>query len=334
MTEPIQHHTVPAGYLSGFLAESESQLHVYTREGKHYRGKPESLSSQRYYHSVRRKDGTRDNSIEQLLANSVEPLGFASLRKLEQGKQLTQRDRAHLCVYMAIQLLRTPHMRGNFERTFAALLDQFARQGMRQPGVFEAALASKRDITPQEAERLAKEARDSYLKGHIQLQVKPEYSLLKMFEESDVYAEAMAVWKWEVVTTDESFITSDCPVHFASSSHAALLDPKAELHFPLTSNAFLIMRFAEAEDQLWSRLANAIPHKYLSGFKVWHNYIPHRQAAGAEVKELNKTTAAMAEKAIYVGSETNDFDAALSEESENIRFKVTAEGDELRLTLH
>lgn len=333
MTEPIQHHIVPAGYLSGFLTDGETQLHAYTRAQKHYRGKPESLCSQRYYHSVNKEDGTRDNSIEQLLANSVEPLGIASLRKLGQEQQLTQRDRAHLCVYMAIQLLRTPHMRGNYERTFEALLDHVARQGMRQPDLFEAAITSRRDMSRQEAERLAKEARDSYLKGRIQIQAKPEYSLLKMFEESDLYAKAMAVWKWGVVNTNDRFITSDCPVHFADSSHAALLDPKAELHFPLTSKTFLIMRFAETEDELWSRLASVIPQEHLSGFKVWHNYIPHREATNSEVKELNRITAMMAEKTIYVGSGTNEFDTILAEPSRNIKFKVTASHDELRLTL-
>ena len=55
MTEAAQHDTVPAGYLSGFLAQGDILLHVYTRDGKHFRGKPETLSSRRHYYSVQEK---------------------------------------------------------------------------------------------------------------------------------------------------------------------------------------------------------------------------------------------------------------------------------------
>jgi len=73
-------------------------LHVYTREGKYFRGKPNVLSSRRDYYAVRKGNGIRDNTVEQVLANDVEQGGIAALRKLADGVQISARDRASLCL--------------------------------------------------------------------------------------------------------------------------------------------------------------------------------------------------------------------------------------------
>lgn len=334
VTEAIQHHTVPAAYLSRFLAEGEALLHVYSRHGKHFRGAPNSLSSRRYYHSIHRKDGTRDNTVEQVLANDVEDSGVAALRKLAKEKGLSQEERANLCVYMAIQYLRTPHMRGNFEDTFARMLDHVTRERMRKSGPFAAELAVANDMETKAAERLAQRLKASYLSGKIRIEVKPEHSLLQVFLQSDVYAAAMANWTWELVTSSTAtFITSDCPVHFADNRHVALVDTKTVMHFPLTSKALLIMRFAEPEHTLWEKLSMIIPRCYLSGFVVWHNHVEFREAEKEEVEALNRVTASMSYTTIYVGSVTDDFNEVLSRPSENVQFKVRALGDELRVDL-
>ena len=310
------------------LNRGDSLLHVYSRDGSHYRGRPESLCSRRHYHSIRRNDGTRDNTVEQILANDVEADGIAALRKLASG-QLSQFERANLCVYMAIQYLRTPHMRGNFEETFARMLDHVIRRNMVSRDRF-AALMAEGKLRPE----LAGQLKALYLKGQIKLEVKPEFSLLEIFAQSDVYAAAMANWKWEVVTSSTApFITSDCPVHFAENRHVALMDPDAVLHFPLTAAAMLVMRFAEPEDKLWEQLSSIIPKRYLQGFVVWDNYVDHREARDGEVDELNIITVSMCENNIYVGTETNAFDEVLSAPSENVQLKVTTSRDEIRLTM-
>jgi Protein of unknown function (DUF4238) len=334
VAEPIQHHTVPAAYLAGFLAERETQLHVYSRDGKHFRGAPKSLSSRRHYHSIHRKDGTRDNTVEQILANDVEDSGIAGLRKLANLEDLSQDERATLCVYMAIQYLRTPHMRGNFEDTFARMLDHVTRERMRRSGSFAAELAAANNMEHRAAERLAERAKASYLSGKIKIEIKPEFSLLQVFQQSDVYAAAMANWNWEVLTSSRTnFITSDCPVHFADNRHIALVDSETVMHFPLTSKALLVMRFAEPEHILWEKLSMIIPRCYLSGFVVWHNHIESREAEKEEVDALNRITASMSCTTIYVGSDTDQFNEVLSQPSDNVQLKVSASGDTLRVDL-
>jgi hypothetical protein len=329
--EPIQHHTVPAAYLSGFLAERETQLHVYSRDGRHYRGAPNSLSSRRHYHSIHRNDGTIDNTVEQILANEVEDPGIAALRKLAKGENLSPGERSNLCVYMAIQYLRTPHMRGNFEDTFAKMLDHVAREAIRKDS---ATLAAANDAETKAEKRLAQQAKASYLSGKIRIEVKPELSLLEVFTQSDVYAVAMSNWTWEVVTSSTTnFITSDCPLHFADNRHIALVDTETVMHFPLTSKALLIMRFSEPEHILWEKLSTIIPRCYLSGFVVWHNQVEFREAEKEEVDALNRITASMSNTTIYVGSDTDDFNEVLSRPSENVQFKVSASGNQLRVDL-
>jgi Protein of unknown function (DUF4238) len=214
------------------------------------------------------------------------------------------------------------------------MLDHILRQGMAKPERFAAFLAAKNKLAPRAAEQLAKQAKVSYLAGRIRIEVKPELSLVHIFEHCDVYAEAMANWNWEVVSSPTpDFITGDCPVHFADKRHVALLDPETQLHFPLTSKALLIMRFAEPEQERWGKLSSIIPDAYLSGFIVWHNHVNRRAAENGEVDELNGITASMADTTIYVGSETNAFEAILSEPSQNVQLKVTASGEGLRIDL-
>ena len=62
--QPIQHHTVPAGYLRGFASPATPMLVVQTRDGKRYRKRPEELAVRRHYHSVRNPDGTIDPTPE------------------------------------------------------------------------------------------------------------------------------------------------------------------------------------------------------------------------------------------------------------------------------
>ena len=271
-----------------------------------------------------------------MLAEDVERPGIAALRKLTNREPLSQDERARLCVYMAIQILRTPHMRDNFEKSFETMLNHMARRIMNtgDPERFAAVLAEKNKMGVKAAERLARDAKAAYLRGQIKLEVKPELSLASVFEHCNVYAEAMANWKWEVVTSSTTdFITSDCPVHFADKRHLALMDPEIAFHFPLSSKALLVMQFAEPEDRLWEKLSKIIPDRYLAGFRVWHNYISYREAEAREVDELNRITASMAEKNIYLGSETEAFNTILAEPSQNVRMKITAAGDELRMDL-
>jgi len=124
--------------------------------------------------------------------------------------------------------LRTPHMRDNIEQSHARLMDGVTRSLITKKDAFAGLLAAQRRTNIKAAQKLAREMREAYLSGEIEVTVKPEFSLLAMFEHCSTYAEFMSLCRWEVITfPDESqLITSDCPVHFRSENHVALADPE------------------------------------------------------------------------------------------------------------
>ena len=165
--------------------------------------------------------------------------------------------------------------------------------------------------------------------------MKPEFSLLGMFEHCSTYAEFISLCRWEVVTFPDEFplITSDCPVHFRCENHIALADPETVMHFPLTGKNMLVMSAAESEESRRDKLCSMIPEPYVSGFVLWHNCVYYRQAAEEEAAQLNMTTASMCHEYVYCGDAADTLLPALRAPSKNVRFHVTREGDGFRLTL-
>jgi hypothetical protein len=95
----------------------------------------------------------------------------------------------------------------------------------------------------------------------------------------------------------------------------------------------LVMSAVEGEESLRDKLYSVIPERYVSGFVLWHNCVYHRQAAGEESEKLNMTTASMCREYIYCGDAADTFRPVLRTPSKNVRFKVTRDGDDFRLTL-
>jgi len=185
----------------------------------------------------RTRDGSTDNTAEELLANDVENAGVLVIRKVSSGLQISDQERSDLSVYMALQFLRTPHMRDNVEQSHTSLMDGVTRSLIRKKDVLASLVAAQRRTSIKASNALAREMSEAYRSGEIKVTVKPEFSLLGMFEQCSTYAEFMSLCRWEVITfPDESqLITSDCPVHFRCENHIALADPETVMHFPLTA---------------------------------------------------------------------------------------------------
>src|SRR6266849_1547116 len=96
-------------------------------------------------------------------------------------------EAGHLCVYMALQYLRTPYMRASLEGVYADLLDHLVRRGLKDPDRFAEQSGSVQKLGPAKAKQLANDTRRSYLRGRIGIEVKPELSLREMFEHCKEY---------------------------------------------------------------------------------------------------------------------------------------------------
>jgi hypothetical protein len=330
LPNPKQHHTVPAAYLAGFLNDPQAMLHVYSRDGRNFRGRPDALSSRRHYYGVRRNDGTVDNRVEQVLANEVEDDGLAILRKLCNGDQVSATERYRFAVYMAFQYLRTPHMRSNIEQSYAEVLNALVRKRMKGARQFDREISAACQLRIEDVRK----ARSAFLRGDVDLKAKPEFSLEAMFTHVDTYAHFLYVSRWEVTQFPRAqLITSDCPLHFRSAAHITLVDPATVIHYPLTAKNMLVISAVEPEAALWEKLSHVIPKPYLDGFVVWHNHVSYRNADAAEAEALNRITASMCLEYIYSAEESDTLPPLLQGASQNVKIQVNTEGEHFALAL-
>jgi hypothetical protein len=82
VARPVRHHFVTRAYLGGF-ADGRGQLHIYERgKEKPFILTPEKAAWQRNYYTIKRADGTFDDTIECFLNDEVESPAIAVVRKL------------------------------------------------------------------------------------------------------------------------------------------------------------------------------------------------------------------------------------------------------------
>src|SRR5437879_627758 len=110
---PRQHHYVTKAYLDGFLEPHCRQLFCYGRRRQSaFRRSPQDLAKERDYYSLRRPDGTWNDSLELKLQKHVEDPGLEVVRMLVDGKtRLNWEQRDRLSLLIAAQRFRVPHMR-------------------------------------------------------------------------------------------------------------------------------------------------------------------------------------------------------------------------------
>ena len=328
---PIQHHTVPAGYLRGFASPATPMLVVQTRDGKRYRKRPEELAVRRHYHSVRNPDGTIDPTPEIVLAEKIENDGLSLLRDVANRKPLSHVGRAKLSIYMAIQYLRTPLRRDDYESVFSAMLNTVSKKLVHSP-LLERFLMEHQERPEEDAKKLAEEVRDAVLNEKLVIETKPEASLAAIFTHCREIAEVFSQMKWDVwVANGNDFITSDCPVYFGrigNPDSVALLDPATVIHFPLTRSAFLLMRHGEPDESKRRKLIRLFGEQYSEGFVLYPYLIDYVAANAEAVESFNAQTARSCHEQIFCPNDSHDYSELLREAPDNVtsHFEDVGEG--------
>lgn len=106
MNEPKRHHYVPQFYLKNF-ADSAERIWVYDRKTKEYRHQNvKDTALKNHYYRVE-KGGKYHTEVEKLLSE-IEGLAAAAILKLENHEPLTENDRLHICLFVALQKTRVP----------------------------------------------------------------------------------------------------------------------------------------------------------------------------------------------------------------------------------
>src|SRR5262249_812139 len=140
-----------------------------------------NLASRRNYYSVTRRDGTTDEQFESFLATEIEGPGIPIIRRLAStSAQLNWEDRGKLSALIAMQEVRVPWMREQYEHMMLRTGESFMYHALQIPGYLERTLkkmeASGTDLKGVTAEDL----RSSVFGGKIKLSVGPEASIWAM----------------------------------------------------------------------------------------------------------------------------------------------------------
>ena len=125
--EPVRHHYVPAFLLSNFSTEGGG-LWVYDTKAKNsWLGCPEAAGYEKNWHTVFRKDGTKDtSSIEALVTARYDTPGSKAVRMLMRREKLDDASRDSFFRFVAALMLRTPRSIRQMAEIGSAVLSESA----------------------------------------------------------------------------------------------------------------------------------------------------------------------------------------------------------------
>jgi Protein of unknown function (DUF4238) len=339
---PKQQHYVTRAYLEGFLEPGHEFLFCYGRKRRSsFEGRPGQFARQRSYYSVRRPDGTWDDSLERDIELHVERPGLEVIRKLSKGKsRLDWSERNALAMFIALQRFRVPHMRQLLDafhaETVRSLLNEHDRRE-RQEGPGRLWIQSLSPIARSEEDGRPRTyvTREELEAAQRSLQEDPgQFSRESLFEMAESFARVFCRMKWTVHHQAEntSFITSDCPVLLwherPDIDHAGISRPDTHVEFPLTRNALLSMTH---DFVLIESVKKARPG---SGVRRLLENLPEvriTQANEALVHEFNLRQAQYCSQWVFAGRQNDWPIEILQGRSRNVRQRVVRVGNLIRI---
>src|SRR5688572_25151337 len=113
MSAPKLHHALAQFYQHGFCRDEK--LWVFDRERVQFRKQsPKVTAAETHLYSLQNPDGSKDTSIESILASYVEGPTKPIITKLENGERITEDERGQIAMFAAFMKVRTPEFRRNF----------------------------------------------------------------------------------------------------------------------------------------------------------------------------------------------------------------------------
>jgi Protein of unknown function (DUF4238) len=328
MTRPIQHHFVPRSYLEGF-ADAGGQLHIYER-GKEqpFVLAPEKAARQRNYYSVRRKDGTFDDTIEHFLDKSVEAPAVAVICKLVNGyQQPTWEDRIALARWIAFQEHRTPLQRGGFEQMAQKLLKQTMQMMAASPGYLEHVLAELAEQGEQFGVT-ADDLRKSIEQDGFEIEVNPIFSLDTMLI-SEEFVPIIASMRWTLMSGADAvtFVTSDHPVirhdpGKESPFRYGYASPTIEFGLPLNASKFLLVTRDLEREQKFAELVKAGKDREAEDLKLSLPTLGLKELDSEKTWKLKEATIRSAPRFIFCPDEDPKYAELLKQEPWILRMQV------------
>ena len=106
------HHYVPQAYLARFGHNNQVKVRRRPRGATH-RSHVKNVAAETGFYTVTANDGTTSTIIEERLSD-LESAGIQAMRRIDEGGELPaigSDDRETLCLYLAVQMARTPRKR-------------------------------------------------------------------------------------------------------------------------------------------------------------------------------------------------------------------------------
>jgi hypothetical protein len=234
---------------------------------------PSNAGVRRHYHSIPRRDGTRDTSVEDALAK-IEDQAAPVLRELKQSKALDNRERSIVSNFLALMLLRAPAFRGGIEQ-FAAAVVKDVHQLMAAHGRFDSI------PVPAGSKSIIAKVKAAIAKGEFEVEIRPHASLSALTVAPKI-AEVLHRMTWVVVhSRARHFITSDDPVVYTGPPASLSKGP---------------IGLAHREVEVTVALSAAV-----GLFAGWagDGAIHHMRAKDTMVRTINRRTAAGAQRFVY-----------------------------------
>lgn len=270
MSQPKNHHLLPASYLRGFCdrRRHEKENHdedwrgrcsVYVHDRRRpQEGPPEcrkrglnNVASERHFNSADVPGGGRDAEPEQKLG-VLDGHAADILRNLHPGYELADAERAQLARFVAYSKFRTPSYRAWLEDFATATYPEMRRRFFPTVDSIREYMGAK-GFPVAGLPRSAFEAiyRDIH-EDRSALKVDKNYMLMRMFEMGDETVSILFGYDWTFAwaAKDASFITSDDPFLVLNEDLEAppgfvgevrITTPDSKKVFPLSQEVCLVV---------------------------------------------------------------------------------------------
>ncbi|MDB5224989.1 MAG: hypothetical protein JWO43_611 [Candidatus Adlerbacteria bacterium] len=252
MKEQKRHHYVPQFYLKGFADEHE-RVWVYDRVTQQFRHqKTDQIAVIGHYYRIEKRDGSLSVEVEQYLSEVEGDAAFA-LNKLDKHESITQEEKIHIAVYIALQMTRVP----DYEKRVKELQEKSIRRINKM--LFSSVEAAKEKIeeSREELGKLGKEADAEELFRFVQedqykLDIPRQNTIRSMLDLAGHIVPYFMQMDWNLLraTKGGAFITTDNPFTLVPPSTLnpsrygqgiGIITPGAMKMIPLSSQTCLVM---------------------------------------------------------------------------------------------
>ena len=234
---------MPAFLLSNFTAKDDA-LWVYDAKKKSsWLGCPRAAGYEQHWHTVVRKDGTKDtSSIEAIVTARYDTPGSQAVRMLMNRKKLDDASRDSLFRFVAALMLRTPRSIRQMTKIGTAVLSESAGRLLVHNQEFQSRVAERLKQAGA-AEEVIRAVLNDAAEGRTQFVPRHELTLITNLMTVESMALGLAELEWMFCVlpdSEDDFIIGDHPVlleDVGSESERrplGITNPNIELILPLS----------------------------------------------------------------------------------------------------